>query len=236
MRDETEGPSLQRGECTFDFLSSSIADRTAELSELHDEQLRQLAQASYRPNTRLAAGKLVGSMLHRALVHQKIAVPAAFGGGLVQGEIVLIGQAKDFLLETYAHVALKCRPLYLRPHSGNSAAVDAILITSTVLCLIQSSLARWHSHVVETVFQILARLKTNKIEVDSLRLVYCMVGIDENHVKKLVCDARDNLTAIKSSYNTPELEKASRIALTRLNKLEVKGFMFDKEKALVLLS
>ncbi|KAF9016529.1 hypothetical protein BDZ89DRAFT_1141407 [Hymenopellis radicata] len=204
--------SLERGLCSFNFISNYVASRTAEQMEQHIEKVRQqLARAFNSPNMRSAAGKLVESMLHRALIHRKIHVPAIFGGGLVKGELELIGQAKDFLLETHVQEQRTCRPLYLRPQTSDFAAVDAILVTA----------------------DILTRLKTNKIEVDLLRLVYCIVGTDEDRVKKLVCKASEKLTALQANPQARELGDTSKLACTRLNKLEVKGFMVDMQKGLV---
>ncbi|KAJ7484631.1 hypothetical protein FB451DRAFT_88537 [Mycena latifolia] len=235
--DEAERPSLQRKERSFDFLSNYIASRTAELTERHVEKVRrQLAHAFDSPDTRSVAGKLVESMLHRALIHRKIDLPAAFGGGPVAGELELIGKAEDFFLETHVPNQRDCRPLYLRPQSPNFAAVDAILVTVAVLCLVQSSLPTSHSHVVKTLLQILTRLKTNKIAVDSLRLVYCVVGTDEGRVKRLVREASEKLTALQASPQARELGNLSQIALTRLSRLQVVGFTFDTQKGLVPLS
>jgi hypothetical protein len=81
--DETTGQlSLRRGECSFDFLSSYIANCTAELMEPQAEKVRrQLACAFNSTDTCPAAGKLVESMFHRTLIRQNTALPAAFGGG-----------------------------------------------------------------------------------------------------------------------------------------------------------
>ncbi|KAJ7322874.1 hypothetical protein DFH08DRAFT_888141 [Mycena albidolilacea] len=234
--DEAERPSLQRRECSFEFLSNYIASRTAELTERHVEKVwQQLARAFDNPDTRSAAGKLVESMLHRALIHRKIDLPAAFGGGPV-AELELIGKAEDFCLETHAPNRRDCRPLYLRPQTPNFAAVDAILVTVAVLCLFQTSLATSHSHVVKTLLQILTRLEINKIAVDSLRLVYCVVGTDEGRVKRLVREASEKLTTLQASPQARELGNLSQIALTRLNRLRVVGFKFDMQKGLVPLS
>ncbi|KAF9049562.1 hypothetical protein BDZ89DRAFT_655224 [Hymenopellis radicata] len=104
--DEAGRPSLEREQCSFDFLSNYIASRAAELTERHVEEVRrQLAHAFDSLNTRSAAGKLVESMLHRALIHRKIDLPAAFGGGPVAGEL-LTGKAKDFFLKSQNPVRL----------------------------------------------------------------------------------------------------------------------------------
>ncbi|KAF8206330.1 hypothetical protein K438DRAFT_1817012 [Mycena galopus ATCC 62051] len=233
--DEAGRPSLQRKEYSFHFLSNYIASRTAELTEWHVEKVRRLAQDLDNHRTRSAAGKLVESMLHRALIHQKIDLPAAFGGGPVAGELELIGKAEELFLETQAPDRRDCRPLYLRPQwAPNFAAVDAILVTATVLCLF-SSLDTTDSRVIKTILQILTRLETNKIAVDSLRLVYCVVGPDEDRVKRLVREASNTLTALQASPQPRDLRDLSQIALTRLGKLQVEGFTFDPEKGLVPL-
>ncbi|KAJ7470176.1 hypothetical protein B0H11DRAFT_2041681 [Mycena galericulata] len=163
--DEAGRPFLERREYSLNFLSNYIASRTVELMERHVEKVRQqLAQAFDSPRTCSAAGKLVESMLLHALIHGKIDLPAAFGGGPVAGQLELIGKAEDFVLETHTPHQCDSRPLYLRPQSPNFAAFNAILVTE----------------------DILARLKTNKITVDSLDLVYCPIGTDEDRVKKLV--------------------------------------------------
>ncbi|KAF8215884.1 hypothetical protein K438DRAFT_1799642 [Mycena galopus ATCC 62051] len=92
--DEAERPSLQRNACSFDFLCNYIASRTAELTEQHVR--RQLAQAFDNPHTRSAGGKLVESMVHRALIFQNIDLPATLGGGPVAGDLDLLGQAECF--------------------------------------------------------------------------------------------------------------------------------------------
>ncbi|KAJ7084035.1 hypothetical protein B0H15DRAFT_849855 [Mycena belliarum] len=229
--DQAGRPCLNRQEGSFHFLSNYIAGRTSELMEGHADKIRrQLSRAFDNPHTRSAAGKLVESMLHRALIHRKIDLPDTFGGGPVAGQLELVGQAEDFVLETHAPPQRECRPLYLRPQSPSFAAVDAILVTVALLCLIQSSAAASHSHVVKTFLRILTRLKTNKIAVDSLRLLYCVVGTDEGRVKRLVREATEKLTALQADPQARELGKLSQIARERLSKLQVVGFMFDTEK------
>ncbi|KAF8215792.1 hypothetical protein K438DRAFT_1954496 [Mycena galopus ATCC 62051] len=235
--DEAGRPSLQRQHLSLDFLCNYIASRTAELTERHVEKVRrQLAQAFDYPRTRSAASKLVESMLHRLLIYRKINLPAALGGGPVAGDLELIGQAEDFFLETHAPNRRDCRPLYLRPQSPSFAAVDAILVTEAMLCLIQSSLAATHSHVIKTMLQILIRLNTNKIPVDSLRLVYCITGTDDSQVEPVMREASNTLKTLQANSRAPDLGNPSKIALKRLGKLEVMGFRFDTEKGLVPLS
>jgi hypothetical protein len=70
--------SLERRNCSFDFLSNFIANRTAELAEGHTEKVqRQLAQALNIPVTRPAAEKLVECILHRAHPQAQACPPAA---------------------------------------------------------------------------------------------------------------------------------------------------------------
>ncbi|KAF8888004.1 hypothetical protein CPB85DRAFT_1334845 [Mucidula mucida] len=232
--DKSEKPSFRRKVCSFDFLSGFIANRTVELAEWHGKDVRrQLAQAFDSPTLRPAAGKLVENMIHRAFMYKKIGVPAAFGGGPVKAELELIGDAQDFLLETHVLDQCESRPLYLRPHSGDFAVVNAILITKSVLCPISSSLTTWNVHVVKSLLQILARLATNNLDIDSLNLVYCFVGTDEDCVKKVVRDVNINLLAIRARPHTLEVAQLSPVDLTRLSKLEVEGFMLDTEKGLI---
>ncbi|KAF9017877.1 hypothetical protein BDZ89DRAFT_1140431 [Hymenopellis radicata] len=235
---DTDGQCfLDRGLCSIEFISNYVASRTAEKVEEHMERLRgQLARAFDGPNTRSAAGKLVESMLHRALIHGKVDVPATFGGGEVQGELELIGQAKDFFLERHEEEQRTCRPLYLRPQASNFAAVDAILVTENVLCLIQASLSASHSHAVKTLLQVLTRLKTNKIQFDCHRLVYCVVGTDEDRVEKLVCEASKKVKALQADPRSKELGTTSAVARERLMRIEVEGFTVDIQKGLVPLS
>ncbi|KAJ6630022.1 hypothetical protein B0H10DRAFT_2208173 [Mycena sp. CBHHK59/15] len=122
--------------------------------------------------------------------------------------------ADDLSLWTDTHTPDQrdCHPLYLQPPSPKFAAVDTILVMEGVLCLVQSSLAESHSCVDKTLLWILARLKTNKIPVDSLDLVYCPIGTGEGHINKLVRHA---------SPQARELGNLSQIALTRLSSKEV---------------
>ncbi|KAJ7489566.1 hypothetical protein FB451DRAFT_1225285 [Mycena latifolia] len=230
--DESGRPSLERQKPSFTFLSNDVADRTLELMKLHDVEIRrQLAQAFAYPYTRPAAGKLVESILNRALIHRKIDLPDAFGGGPVKGHLELIGNAEDFVLEPHTPPPRECRPLYLRPQSPAfaSQAVDAVLVTVAQLCLVQTSLAPLHSHGVKTLLQILARLETNKIEVDALDLVYWLVGTDENRVEELVREASEKLEALQAGPQARELGDLSQFARNRLGKLRVVGFTIDME-------
>ncbi|KAJ7068832.1 hypothetical protein C8F01DRAFT_624166 [Mycena amicta] len=222
--DDGQG-SLQRNKCSFHFLSNYVASRTVELMEQRlDNIQQQLAIAFASPDTRPAAGKLVESILHRAFIKQKIDLPNAFGGGKIEGAFELIGKAENFFLEISASDQRNCRPLYLRPQSPNFAAVDAILVTKTVLCLIQCSLTDTHSHDIKTLLQIVARLETHHIEVDPLKLLYCVVGINKDRVKQLVCEGTKKLKALQASVQAQGLGHLSQITVTLLSRLEVVGF------------
>ncbi|KAJ7087845.1 hypothetical protein C8R44DRAFT_893087 [Mycena epipterygia] len=59
----------ERTNCSFNFLSNLIADRTAELAEKHAEKVQ--GQLAHSPAIRPAAGKLIDFMLHRALIHKQ---------------------------------------------------------------------------------------------------------------------------------------------------------------------
>ncbi|KAJ6471861.1 hypothetical protein C8R45DRAFT_1013418 [Mycena sanguinolenta] len=234
--DQTGRPCLDRHEYSFHFLSNYIASHTSELMEEQVDKIRrQLSYAFDNPRIHSVAGKLIESMLHRALVHRKIDLPDAFGGGPVAGQLELVGQAEDFVLEPHTPSQRECRPLYLRPQSPTFAAVDAILVARDVLCLVQSSPATLYSHVVKTLLGILTRLKTNKVAVDSLRLVYCVVGTDEGRGTRLLREASDKLTALQADPQAHELGNLSQIARERLNKLRVVGFTFDTEKNICML-
>ncbi|KAJ7918320.1 hypothetical protein B0H13DRAFT_1993292, partial [Mycena leptocephala] len=78
--DEDEVPRLVRAEPTYIFLSSHVAARTVELmAESADTFRERLASAFDHPPTRGAAGKLVESILHRALL-RGLVDPFGVGG------------------------------------------------------------------------------------------------------------------------------------------------------------
>ncbi|KAJ7738085.1 hypothetical protein DFH07DRAFT_841473 [Mycena maculata] len=219
-------PRLVREEPTFDFLSSYVATRIVELMDQNLDTVRErLVSAFDNPLTRSAAGKLVESMLHRAL---RRGLVAPFGvGGRRLSELALIGKAADFILE--AHVALPPPPLYLRPQSQNFAAVDAIVVSDAVLWLIQSSVADWHSTVFKTLIAILVRLEQKGIKVDGVRLVYCLVGTNDQRVGRLVRAATKKLTALQAARQVDRVrELGQRVSVVnRLLKLDVEGYTFS---------
>ncbi|KAJ7134744.1 hypothetical protein C8R44DRAFT_434410 [Mycena epipterygia] len=99
--DEDGAPRLLWDERTFDFLSNYVASRTVELMEQNLDTVRDgLVSAFDDPLTHSAAGKLVESMLHRALRRGSL---APFGvGGRRLPELALIDKAADFILEGHA--------------------------------------------------------------------------------------------------------------------------------------
>ncbi|KAJ7072583.1 hypothetical protein C8F01DRAFT_1225550 [Mycena amicta] len=228
--DASGQPSIQRKEVSFNFLSNFIASRTADLMEQHIEKVRrQLIHAFNNPETRSAAGKLVESIMHSVLIQGKTDLPAAFGGGKVAAYLELVGKAENFSLEIRAQGRRDLRPLYLRPLSANFASADAILVTKTHVCLIQTSLSETHSHNVRTLLRILTRLTTNKIPVDSLRLVYCIVGVEHHHVQNLLGEATKTLKLLQDNPNAAKLQNPNEITIKRLKKLEVAGFTLDAQ-------
>ncbi|KAJ6576496.1 hypothetical protein DFH09DRAFT_1361443 [Mycena vulgaris] len=249
--DEGGRASLLRAEGALHFLSAFVADRTAALMERHvdaEEAQRQVAQALESAHTRPAARKLVESMLHRALVHSKIPLPPSLGGVPVAGELALVGNAESFALGPHTKAQRTRGPLYLRPRvfcprSPNSdfafAAVDAVLVTADALYLFHSAASEPHAHVraVKTLLQIISRLESNKLAVDHLKLVYCLVGTDEARVKKRVREAGGELpvAALQASAAPRELGTLSEVARKRLQRLEVVGCTVDARRGLVLV-
>ncbi|KAJ7070533.1 hypothetical protein C8F01DRAFT_382403 [Mycena amicta] len=212
-------PSFIRQNRSLHFVSNYVASRTVELMEQRFDNVRKhLADALDIDATRPAAGKLVESILHRALVERKIDLPPAFGGGQVAQGLELIGNTDNFILQTRAQ---DHRPLYLRPQLPDFGAADAILVTETALCFLQCSLSSSHSCVGKTLLQVLDRLDTSeKIVVDSRKLLYCVVGMDEGRVKQLGREEAQKLKALQAQG----LGNLSSIAVTRLRRLEVVGF------------
>ncbi|KAJ7068781.1 hypothetical protein C8F01DRAFT_1119270 [Mycena amicta] len=223
---------IHRTLSSVNFLSNPIASRTVELlQQQHLERFwQQIAFAFDISYTRFIAGKLIESLLHRLLIERKIDLPIAFSGGKVAEQLELIGKADNFFLETHTQDRRHCRPLYLRPQSPNCnfAAVDAILITEANLYLFQTSLSDTHSHDFNMPLRTLARLATLKIEVDSLQPFYCVVGMKEDRVKKLLVQATRTLALLqRDPKKVPELENLSQKDLQRLGKMKAMGCTFD---------
>ncbi|KAJ7068836.1 hypothetical protein C8F01DRAFT_1119471 [Mycena amicta] len=244
---------LQREKRTVHFLSNYVASRTAELlKQQHVWITRSLTDGFDKPAIRPAGGKLVESFLHRGLVEsflqrglvekeREINLPAALGGGQGAEVLELVGKADDFFLETHTQDLRNCRPFYLRPQlSTDFAVVDGILVTKTALCLIQCSVADTHhdSHIglkIQRLLQIVDRLETHHIEVDPLKLLYCVVGIDSGRVRQLVREETEQLKALQARAQAQELGNLnlSQIAVTRLSKLKVAGFTVDPGSGLL---
>ncbi|KAG5641956.1 hypothetical protein DXG03_003926 [Asterophora parasitica] len=216
------GTVLERNTPSFHFLSNHIGDHVWKEVERHTDQQRV-------EKIRSPVGKLVESMLYHALIHRKVKLPAAFGGhgnATVAGHIELTGDAENFVFGSQSD----SRPLYLRPQSASFAAVDAILVTGTALCLIQSSLTPLYPPVVATLLRILSRLKANGIAVDSLHLVFCLVGTHRRRIEELVLEAREKLEASPEAFELG----ISPIARTRLSKLKVTGLTLDTQNKRLL--
>ncbi|KAJ6454665.1 hypothetical protein C8R45DRAFT_1037644 [Mycena sanguinolenta] len=223
--DEDGVPRLVREEPTYIFLSSYVAARTVELMTESAETFRErLAAATDDPPTRRAAGKLVESILHRALFRGSVDPFGVGGHGL--SELALIGEAPNFVFE--AHMTLPPPPLYLRPESQNFAAVDAIVVTDTAIWLVQSSVSDRYSLVFKTLLAILLRLEKQGIKVNGVRLVYCLIGTDERRVGSDARSAARKLTELKaadSADRTRELGQSEPV-VKWLMKLDVEGYSF----------
>ncbi|KAJ7498501.1 hypothetical protein FB451DRAFT_1202111 [Mycena latifolia] len=206
--------SLLRTSASISFLSTYIASRFALALEKRVDQGREPAVPSVQQQPRT----LVSRPQIDARETFGVVVP-------VIDEHLLVGEADTFVLESHAR---ERRPLYLRPHSPNLAAIDSILVTPSVAFLIQSAVAG-HEHSVPVLLRIAARLQAVHIEVDSLELelVYCLVGIDEGCVRTLVAAASKKAPrAVKVPKGLAALSTAVR---ARLNRLKVHGVIFDME-------
>jgi hypothetical protein len=223
--DEDGVPRLVRAEPTYIFLSSHVAARTVELmAESADTFRERLASAFDHPPTRGAAGKLVESILHRALLRGLI---DPFGVGDHGLSELALGEAPNFILE--AHMPLPPPPLYLRPQSQTFAAVDAIVVTDTVLWLVQSSVSDRHSLVFKTLLATLLRLEKQGIEVTGFRLVFCLIGTDDQRVRSVARSAARKLTALKaadSADQTRELGQSETVVNRLITKMDVEGYSF----------
>ncbi|KAJ7016202.1 hypothetical protein C8F04DRAFT_570682 [Mycena alexandri] len=218
-------PHLVRVEPTYIFLSSQVAARTVELmAESAHTFRKRLASGFDHPSTLGAAGKLVESILHRALLRGSVDPFGVGGRGL--SELPLIGEAPNFVFK--AHMTLPPPPLYLRPQSQTFAAVDAIVVTDTVLWLVQSSASDRHSLIFKTLLAILLRLEKQGIKVHGVRLVYCLIGTDDQRVRSAARSAARKLTALKaadSADRTRELGQSETV-VNWLMKLDVEGYSF----------
>ncbi|KAJ7241916.1 hypothetical protein B0H12DRAFT_1221452 [Mycena haematopus] len=214
-----------RQSASVNFLTNYIGSRAAKAM---DERLlnrrKILTEVFHTPCTRSAAGKLVESMLHRALINKSLDAQPAFSVNGVKQHLALLGEAETFDLESHQSNQRRCRPLYLQPQPGTFAAVDSILITNS-LYLIQSAIGREHTHDVPTLLRIVNRLQAIGIEVDSppLQLVYCLLGTLEDRVRGLLEAAHNTLNETQHT----EVAALSREAFGRLSRLRVQGVVFD---------
>ncbi|KAJ7607380.1 hypothetical protein FB45DRAFT_948185 [Roridomyces roridus] len=204
-QNEQGNVEIQRTEFSIQFLSNSIITRTAELmGKISIGTQKQLAIALESPG--------------------KMRLPHVFGGGLIGCSLFLHGQADDFGIEPCEQDKLLTRPLYLQPQEPDFAAVNAIIITSSTLCLLQSTLSETHAHHLTALVQIIARIG-NPLQVDTLNLVYCLVGFDRARVTQLVEQSR---RAVNDLNDNPG--DLSTVARARLAKLTVQGLVFDPRK------
>ncbi|KAJ7891256.1 hypothetical protein B0H14DRAFT_2688341 [Mycena olivaceomarginata] len=225
--DEDDVLRLSRVERSYRFISRYVAARTVELmAESADTFRERLASVFDDLRTREAAGKLVESILHRALLRGSVAPFGVGGPGL--SELALIGEAPDFILE--AHSMTLPPPLYLRPQSDSQrfAPVDAIVVTDTVLWLVQSTVSdRRHEFIFKTLLAMLLRLEKQGIKVSGVRLVYCMVGTDDRRVGRVAREAVRKLTALKavdSADRTRELGHSGAVVKWFMDNLDVEGY------------
>ncbi|KAJ7238005.1 hypothetical protein C8J57DRAFT_1566553 [Mycena rebaudengoi] len=224
---------LIRRERTFDFLSSKIGPRVVSMMDNTLTAMRtRLVCAFHNPHTRSAAGKLVEAILRRAFSDGPV---APFGFGSPFSELTLIGKATDFFFG--ARMSPLTPPLYLRPQDQNFAAVDAIIVYNAVLWLVQTSLASWHTTVFKTLIAILVRLESNGIDLQGVRIVYCLIGTDDKRVGSLVHSSTNKLVALQKAdpvLRAIELRQTQSVTnrFLQLGVLGVEGYTFITETQL----
>ncbi|KAJ7226121.1 hypothetical protein GGX14DRAFT_643005 [Mycena pura] len=225
--DENGVLCLNRKKAVHTFLTIHIASRTTDLVEESGDNFRKrLARAFDSPQTRGAAGQLVESILHRAVVKQSV---DPFGvGGKRLSVMMMIGKASEFILES--HRTSPSPPLYVRPDSPNLTSVDAIVVTDSVLWLVQSSLGDWHPLVFRTLLAIILQLEKRHLKLDDLRLVYCLVGTDERRVRSIVCSATEKFLTLRAATAADQAQELRQqpkdINSLRLMGLEIEGYWF----------
>ncbi|KAJ7224047.1 hypothetical protein GGX14DRAFT_386853 [Mycena pura] len=231
--DEVSGRRrLQRTDYSAEFISVSIFHRVLHLAQENLEKVQsQLAAALNTSTTRSVAGKVFEGIMHHTLT-RGMQLPAIFGPDTVAGTLMLIGKAEDFRVADTNDIAKK-RPLYLRPESLNFAAVDAILVTSNKLGLLQISLGSSHRRHFGTMLRIMSNLRRGaRVDVGRLgEVIYCLVGINPESVQELVAEANRTLAKLKT-LNAQELCKElgirhTQIAYTKLSTFQVLGYTFD---------
>jgi hypothetical protein len=109
--------------------------------------------------------------------------------GTSLSELTIISEAANFVFE--ANAQLPSLPIYLRPRSY--AAVDAVLVTDTVIWLIHTSVSDRYSPVFRKLLLIL-QLEKRGINVQC-RVVYCLVGINEKDIQEVARSAVQSLEA-----------------------------------------
>ncbi|KAJ7667405.1 hypothetical protein B0H17DRAFT_1210206 [Mycena rosella] len=208
--DEYGRVSFTREECRVEFLCPHVAlEMGKAFTKQADAFRKQLATAfDQHPSTRSAAGQLVESLFHRALAEKTASSQDAFGIQYIK---------KSF-----------SPPASL--HSTTFAAIDALLLTSHALYLIQTSLSDSHSFILFTILDILSRLARLRFQPEEMNLVYCLVGTDEVKVKALVKQAEDKLYSLVKNPHKSGLGSLSKIRLSRLKRLTIAGVVFDPVK------
>lgn len=247
VRDERGLSHLQRTDYSAEFLSPHIAETTFETTfELAQDQLQrlqgQLAMALDIDATRSVAGRIVEGLMHRALIHNGINLPAEFGNATVATTLELIGKAGSFVCATPTGPGPIPRPLYLRPQSS-TFAVDAILVTDGITGLIQTSLSKsHHPRDYAMMLRILSRLRRGaRVQVRSSDpVLYCLVGTRSNHVSKLVEEAGRSLQTLQALDEQTLGQKlgikAYKLAHKRLSMFQVVGYIFDTNQGFTQVS
>ncbi|KAJ7198317.1 hypothetical protein GGX14DRAFT_573554 [Mycena pura] len=231
--DEDGVHHLNRIEPTAIFLSSYIAGRTPELVvEVEDDLRKRLAYTFNSTTTCEAASELMEGILHQELRRGPVYPFGVGGHGL--SILTLIGQANDLIFD--APVTL---PLYLRPKSRNFA-VDSIVVTDTVIWLVQSTMFDRQSLIFKSLLSILLRLEIQGIRVDGVRLVYCLIGTNGWCVEKAAHSAAEKLEALKATTEVPvnqerELGQNAKVVDRLLPKFDIEGYSFANLKALTLV-
>ncbi|KAJ7201309.1 hypothetical protein GGX14DRAFT_699443 [Mycena pura] len=235
-RENAETGVVDRHDFRITYLSNYIATRVAGITV---QQLREVQKWLSRlfdiPGMRADAGKLFERIFHHALTHRTdpIDAEAIFGikSGAEIGLLEMLGKAETFILETHDASQRKCRPLYLKPQSSSFAAVDAILVTSSTVFLIQCSLRKTHAHTIPTLLHILARIEANQIPLTGLQVKCCLMGIEESpRVIQLISDTCNKLELSKADPDAEELKSLPQKVRARVDKLQVMGVIFDTEK------
>ncbi|KAJ7211146.1 hypothetical protein GGX14DRAFT_394108 [Mycena pura] len=224
--DEDGVPQLDRSEPAAIFLSIHIAARTPELVVQAEDELRKRLASTFNSSATCgAAGELVEGILHQELCRGSVDPFGVGGHGL--SILTLIGQTTDFIFESHGML-----PLYLRPKS-RYFAVDSIVVTDTMIWLVQSTMSDRHSF--KTLLSILLRLEQQGINIDGARLVYCLIGTNGwrvGTVARLVAQKLVALKATTTANREQELGQNAKIVDRLLLKFDVEGYSFANLKEL----